>query len=161
MWKGRLKRTNFFLVTLILGVAILIIDNYSLGIIQTQTSIPWHETLEIIKVVIYSLLYLVVALYMLCLSIRRAQDIGIRKGGVKAITVFYGAQILIGLVLAPASILGYISFFTTLVISSLINIISLPIGLYLLCANSEKKDNVYGVYEEKTKKSFIDDILNR
>ena len=81
MWKGRIKRTNFFLVKLILGVAILIIDNYSLGIIQTQTSIPGHETLEIIKAVIYSLLYLVVALYMLCLSIRRAQDIGIRKGG--------------------------------------------------------------------------------
>ena len=147
MWKGRLKRRNYFIFILILCAFFALLNNY----------LPDTVLLSALS----SVLTLIIALYMLCLSIRRAQDIGIRKGGVKAITVFYGAQILIGLVLAPASILGYISFFTTLVISSLINIISLPIGLYLLCADSEKKDNVYGVYEEKTKKSFIDDILNR
>ena len=98
---------------------------------------------------------------MLCISVRRAQDIGIRKWGIKAIAIFYGIYIFLACMLIFCVAAGYVNIFIAMIFSSFLNIISLPIGLYLLCANSEKKDNIYGVYEENTKKSFIDDILNK
>ncbi len=143
MWEGRIKRTNFFIFILILSAFFALLNNY----------LPDTVLLSALS----SVLILIIALYMLCLSIRRAQDIGMRKGSVRAIVIFYGINILVGFIL----VVGDINTFTAMIISSILNIISLPIGLYLLCAGSEKKDNIYGVYEEHTKKSFINDIFNR
>lgn len=142
LWKGRLKRRNFFIFVLILGVLLVISSNY----------LPDTPLVLV--------LILIIALYTLCLSIRRAQDIGIRKVWVNAIAVFYGIQILAGIILTFCVAAGYVSIFTAMLLSSFLNLISLPIGLYLLCAKSEKKDNIYGVYEERTSKSFINDIFN-
>ena len=159
IWKGRIKRRNFFIVVLVLSSFFTLVNNYLLAS-PLLLAMFMPEGIEIAKIVVYSLLSLIIALYMLCLSLRRAQDIGIRKGGVYSIAIFYGIQILIGVMIVPGSMLGYISFPIQLFVPLLINLISLPISLYLLCARSESKNNIYGVYEEETKRSFIHDIFN-
>ncbi len=159
IWKGRIKRKNFFIISIILFTFFSLANNYLLAK-PLIFAMFMPEEIETAKIVIYSLLSLIIALYMLCLSLRRAQDIGIRKGGIYTIAIFYGIQILIAVILIPGSMLGYIFFPITLFIPLLLNIISLPISLYLLCAKSEKKDNEYGKYEENASKSFLKDVFN-
>lgn len=156
LWKGRIKRTNFFIVNIIVATVYFVI-NYLLDD-QPQTLLT---TLQIIETTILCLLLLVAAFYMIVLSVRRAKDIGIGSNGIEFIVGFYIIQVLLGVISVASLLLDFTSYIWIYLISLPLLFIEMFINLRLLLAVSEKKDNIYGVYEEHTKKSFINDILNR